>query len=120
MASSLQRAIGEVLAEGLSDPRVRGMVSVTGVKVSSDLHFADVSVSVLPEGATGLTVVGLISAAGHVRERVSERLRARHLPRLRFHADETLKKEAKVFDAIRRGVEEAERRGGTESKEADA
>ena len=104
LASALQKAIGELIAEGLHDPRIRGLVTVTGVEVSPDLHYADVGVSVLPETAQPLTVQGLEAAAGHLRVQVEKKLRIRTVPQLRFRADESIKKQAKVLDAIRKAV----------------
>ena len=40
VSSLLSRVIQERLARGLSDPRYRGLVSVTEVKVGSDLRTA--------------------------------------------------------------------------------
>ena len=105
LASSLQRALGELIAEGLGDPRVRGLVSVTGVDVSADMHYADVHVSVLPESGQQLAVQGLQSAAGHLRAEVGRKLLIRSVPQLRFLADLSLKKQAKILDAIRHVVD---------------
>src|ERR1051325_1624729 len=104
LASSLQRAIAELIVAGLNDPRIRGLVSVTGVEVSPDNHYADVGISVLPESAQALTINGLESAAGHLRADVGRKLKMRTVPQLRFHADPTLKKQAAVFDALRKPV----------------
>ena len=49
VASEVRRRLQDLLVRGLSDPRVRGMVSVTDVKVAPDLSEAYVKVSVLPE-----------------------------------------------------------------------
>jgi ribosome-binding factor A len=100
VASVLRRAIQEVIAEGLHDPRVRGMISVTAVRVSPDEAEAFVMVSILPEEQTPRTMHGLVNAAGHIRSRVSRRVRMRRVPRLEFRLDESLKREASVLRAI--------------------
>jgi ribosome-binding factor A len=104
LASSLQRALGELIAEGLADPRIRGLISVTGVDLSPDNQYADVRISVLPESGQALTVQGLQSAAGHLRAEIGRKLRIRNMPRLRFEADASLKKQAQVLNAIRKAV----------------
>lgn len=106
LASSLQRAIGQRIVEGLNDPRVSGMISVTAVEVSPDNRHANVLVSVLPESAERLTLQGLTSAAGHIRSEVGKTLRLRSVPTLHFQLDASLKKEARVLDAIRKAVGE--------------
>ena len=105
IASSLRRVVGQVIAEGLNDPRVRGMVSVTTVEISPDSRYAKVMVSVLPEDAGALTVSGLNAAAGHVRSRVGRKLRMRTVPMIQFQLDTSLKAQARVLDAIRHAVQ---------------
>ena len=107
LESSLQRAIGQRIAEGLADPRISGMISVTGVEVSPDGRHANVLVSVLPESAQKLAIQGLGSAAGHIRSSVREVLRMRSVPVLHFQLDASLKKQAQVLDAIRKAVGDA-------------
>src|SRR5204863_7128593 len=61
--AELTRAVQEVLARGLQDPRVSGLITVTGVNVTENLSDATVSVSVLPEDRQELTLHGLRGAA---------------------------------------------------------
>jgi len=104
LASALRKTVGELIAQGLNDPRVRGLVSVTGVEVSPDDNHAEVRISVLPAAAEALTLQGLESAAGRLRISVGKKLRIRSVPHLRFVADHSLKKQAEVLDAIRKVV----------------
>ena len=96
----LRRALQERLARGLADPRVRGLVSVTRTSLSPDRSDARVWISVLPEQYADLTLRGLQSAAAKIRRELSEKLRMRRLPKLHFVLDESLKKEARVIQAI--------------------
>lgn len=100
LESTLRRTIGLLLTEGLSDPRVRGLMTVTEVKVTEDRHTAVVKVSVLPEDQGKMTIKALRHAAKHIRHQVSERTAVRTVPHLEFVLDESLKKQAKVIDAI--------------------
>jgi ribosome-binding factor A len=106
LESSLQRALGELIAVGLHDPRIRGLVSVTGVEVSPDNHYATVGISVLPASAQALSIEGLNAAAGHLRAQLGGKLEIRTVPQLRFHADPSLKKQAAILGAIRQAVGE--------------
>ncbi len=106
LASTLDRAVRAVLARGLQDPRVRGLVTVTGVHVGEDLREAVVSVSILPQEYEELTVHGLEGAAAHIRHEVSELVEVRKVPTLRFRLDRSLKKEAAVLAAINRAAAE--------------
>lgn len=108
LESTMQRALGKLLAGGLNDPRVSGLVSVTKVKVSDDGLRARVGVSVLPESRQKGTVHGLRHAAGHIRRLLDEEMRVRAMPHLDFHADDSLKNQARVLDAIRQAVGDEE------------
>jgi ribosome-binding factor A len=98
--SVLHRAVQDVITRGLNDPRVRGLISVTRVKVSPDLAHATVSVSVLPEEHAELSMHGLRHANHHIRAEVGKRVRMRRVPLLAFNLDKSLKKEAEVIAAI--------------------
>ncbi len=101
----------DVLARGLQDPRIAGLVTVVGVTVSDDLAEAVVRVSVLPESRETLTLHGLQAAAAHVRREVGDRVRLRRVPRLTFRLDRASKKEAEVLRALARVREEDSARG---------
>lgn len=100
VAAVLQREIGRILSEGLSDPRVRGMISVTGVEVSPDRRQAVVSVSIMPEKHEKATLSGLRHARQHIQKELAKRVVARQLPRLEFKLDQSLKKQARAIEAI--------------------
>ncbi|MCX5659006.1 MAG: 30S ribosome-binding factor RbfA [Planctomycetota bacterium] len=103
--SALRRAVSEVLSRhGAADPRIVGLVSVTRIDVSPDLHQAQVYVSVIPERHQKRTIAGLRAATRFIQGQVSKAMTMKTMPHLEFRLDETLKKEAEVFDAIRRGV----------------
>jgi ribosome-binding factor A len=107
-AATLQRAIQETISRGFQDPRIRGMITVTGVGLDDDLRTAVVSVSVFPESAQNPTIHGLSSAARHIRHEIASKVELRQVPELIFRLDESLKKQAAVLGALARA--EAERR----------
>jgi len=100
VASALQRAIGQVLARGLADPRVSGLISVTRVVVGQDLRDARVYISVLPTRHEKRVVHGLQHAAGYVQSELQGIISMKHVPRLLFMLDVSLKKEAEVYASI--------------------
>lgn len=111
MASLLRTAVQEVITRGFQDPRIRGLITVTGVSLSADLKAATITVSVMPEDRQELTMHGLRAAARHIRHEVSERLDLRYTPDLHFRLDTQFKKQAAVFEALSRVAEERERLG---------
>lgn len=110
--SLLKRAISKVLVTKLADPRIEGLISVTKVTVSPDLHDAYVHVSVLPEKHQARTLYGLRHAAVHIHALVCKEVALRTVPHLEFRLDESLKKQAAVLSAIRRGIEREQQASG--------
>lgn len=98
--STLRKALAQVLQRKISDPRIRGLVSITGVDVSPDMKHATVSVSVLPEAYGKRTLAGLRAADRHIQSEVKKLVALRLVPHLRFELDSTLKKAEEVYEAI--------------------
>ncbi|MEX2219125.1 MAG: 30S ribosome-binding factor RbfA [Phycisphaerales bacterium] len=110
LATILHRAVQARLDKGLADPRIGGLITVTEVKVSSDLKTATVSVSVMPHEKQDLTLHGLRSAARHIRREVGDQVAVHRMPELSFRLDKSLEKQAGVLGAIARATEERERK----------
>ncbi|MHC4080906.1 MAG: 30S ribosome-binding factor RbfA [Planctomycetota bacterium] len=116
VASIIQRAVQTVLGRGLSDPRIRGLVSVTKVQVDQALSQAAVYVSVLPAEHAVLALQGLQHAAPRIQNQIAKSVQLRRMPRLSFHLDESIKKQAE-FDAA---LAEARGDGNGPTDEPDA
>lgn len=108
LQSSIEHAVREVLSRGFNDPRISGLLTVTGVKVTPDHTTAFVNVSVLPAEKADLTMHGLQSAARHIRREVGELVRTRQMPVLEFRLDNSLKQQASVLSALERAKQETE------------
>jgi ribosome-binding factor A len=111
----IQEKIGTFIVEGkIKDPRVSSFLSVTRVSVSKDLTWADVYVSTF-RSETNLEngVAGLQSAAGFIQKEMSRQIHIRQTPKLRFHADLSLKEEFELIQKI-----EEIKSGELKSKEA--
>ena len=114
LGSTIQREIAEMILRDLDDPRLPTIVSVTRVKVSEDLEYADVFVSVMgTPGQQTAALNALKHAAGAMRTKLTKSLSSRVSPFLRFQFDEQLKKEMAVLELlekVRRENEELERK----------
>jgi ribosome-binding factor A len=93
----------------VSDPRA-GMITVTGVKLSTDLSIADVRYTVLGEAADRSKAEHMLaSAAGFIQRQVGRVLSMRRTPTLRFHYDESLVEAQRldrlIADALQRDRE---------------
>ena len=76
----------------VKDPRVTtGLISIVRVDVTRDLSYATVYVSAMDGlDAAKTAVKGLISAAGYMRRELGMALKLRHVPELRFVADDSI------------------------------
>lgn len=86
----------------VKDPRVAGvMLSIVRVEVTNDMSYATVYISAM-EGmdAAQKAVEGLKSAAGYMRHALGEALRLRHVPELRFVADDSIAYSARIAQTL--------------------
>ncbi|XAM00434.1 30S ribosome-binding factor RbfA [Phycisphaeraceae bacterium D3-23] len=113
--STMRKALAQVLQRKISDPRIRGMVSITKVDVSPDMKTAKVLISVLPEQYEKRTLAGLRAANRHIHGELKKLVAFRIVPHLDFRLDESLKTSDEIFDAI----SEAMARTGEEGPAAD-
>jgi len=102
LSSAIERGVREVFARGFSDPRISGLITITGVRVLPDLSQVIIKVSVLPEEKAQLTLHGLTSAARHIRHEVGELISTRTLPHFQFRLDDSLKREAALLRELDR------------------
>ncbi len=116
VASTLKRAVQEVLSRGLADPRVQGLITVTRVDVSGDLANATVYCTVSPQKHEELSLHGLQSASRWVRREVADKVRFRRMPQFRFRIDEQLLKQQEVLASIAEANREDERRANQKKK----
>jgi ribosome-binding factor A len=103
--SVLLRAIQEVFSRGFADPRIRGLITVTGIKLSDDGKNATVLVSVLPEDRQELTMHGLKAASGKIRKDAMQKVRLKDMPHLEFAIDGSIKEQAELLRAINKASE---------------
>ena len=107
---TIQRELG-VLIEGLNDPRLSPVISVTAVEVNRDLSLAKVYVSVLGTDMERSDAIdGLRSAANRLRMEVSNRIVIRTMPKLSFFPDDTLQTGAGIDQLIDRVIAQDSRR----------
>ena len=107
---TIRRELG-VLIEGLNDPRLSPVISVTAVEVNRDLSVAKVYVSVLGTDTDRSDAIdGLRSAANRLRMEVSNRIVIRTMPKLSFFPDDTLQTGADIDQLIDRVIAQDSRR----------
>jgi ribosome-binding factor A len=87
----MREEIATFLANDVKDPRIMGLVTVTGVDITRDLRHAKVFVSVFgSDSQRAATFDGLNYVATHLRGRVGRALRLRVAPEIKFVNDESV------------------------------
>jgi len=87
LALQIQREISLMLSRGLKDHNI-GFITITGVRMSSDLKHARVFVSLMgSEDEKKESFEALRGAAGRVRHELGSRIRTRFLPEIDFVLD---------------------------------
>jgi len=113
----IKKEVADVLSSRVTEPAVRD-VTVLWVKVSRDLQFADVYVSVFGDKEEVARGLAALDRCRHfVQQEVGGRVRLRRTPRIRFRLDEEYRKAVRVFEILKEL--EADGIPGGEDSESD-
>lgn len=104
IADQIQRELSVIVRSELKDPRV-GMITFTGVEVSSDLAHAKVFYTLLGDAsAKEHTEAGLRRAAGFIRSMLGQKLSTHTTPELHFIYDESVERGVRLSKLIDEAV----------------
>ncbi len=107
----IQRTISQMLSDGIKDPRIHPLTSITKVHVTNDLSFANIYVSVMgTEEEKQATLIGLEKAKGFIRRMISNEVELRHTPELKFLLDTSIEDASAMHELIVRVRDEDQRR----------
>ncbi|MGD0854265.1 MAG: 30S ribosome-binding factor RbfA [Dehalococcoidia bacterium] len=97
----IQIEISDLLRKHINDPRLNGLISVTGVSISKDLKNATVLISALCDNADKKEILkGFTSAAGFLRRELAHRLNIRVTPELSFEFDDSIERGVNLVNLI--------------------
>lgn len=98
----VKREISVIIRDEIKDPRMTAMVSITSVKVSKDLRYAKVFVSIFSknEEEKNETFAALKSASGYVRREVGQRINLRNTPQIIFELDDSISYSMRIEELI--------------------
>ena len=101
-ARLIRGAVSGAIRDGLSDPRIAGLVSVTKVHVSADLRSAEVFVSIFgaDEAAQRRTFAAIEHGRSRIQSLIVEQIESRFCPVLHFKLDEGFKKTMETMKLI--------------------
>ncbi|MCF0223896.1 MAG: 30S ribosome-binding factor RbfA [Fibrobacter sp.] len=93
--------ISKLLQNGLKDPRVSSLASITRVEITEDLSYAKIMVSVMGDDKDKRdSLIGLKNSAGYIRGVLGKALKIRKIPELSFVLDENLEHAMHIEDIL--------------------
>jgi ribosome-binding factor A len=109
VAERIREEVATFLAADVKDPRIVGLVTVTGAEVTRDLRHAKVFVTIMgSEAERAETFEGLASVAGHLRALLGKRLGLRGAPEISFRQDASIAYAARIetlLEGLKRDTE---------------
>ena len=92
----LKKELSQIISYELKNPEATGMISVTRVKITPDLKYAKVYVSILNSKNDEKTIEGLKKSAGFMRSQIAKRINLRITPELVFEKDDSMEYGMKI------------------------
>ena len=96
-----RKELSQIIGYELKNPNVTGMISVTKVKVTPDLKYAKVYVSILNSKNIKETMDGLKKSSGFIRSELAKRINLRNTPELVFEIDDSMEYGAKIDSILK-------------------
>ena len=97
---AIRQEISKIVHEEIKDPRI-GFITITGVELTRDLRHAKVYFSVLGEAkARHLALKGLVSAKGHIKGLLADRINLKFMPQIEFKIDESLERTQRIYSIL--------------------
>lgn len=96
-----RKELSYIIDQKLKNPNVTGMISVTKVKVTNDLKYAKIYVSILNSKNIKETLEGLKKSSGYIRSELAKKINLRNTPELIFELDESLEYGAKIDSILK-------------------
>jgi len=89
IAEMIQRKLAQIIPQEIKDPRLKGFVTISAVKVAADLAHAKVYFTVL-DADKELSLTILNAAASYLRTALARSITLRTVPQLHFIYDESI------------------------------
>ena len=96
-----RKELSQIISYDLKNPNVTGMISVTKVKVTTDLKYAKIYVSILNSKNIKETMDGLKKSSGFIRSELAKRINLRNTPELIFEIDDSIEYGAKIDSILK-------------------
>ena len=96
-----KKEISQIISYQLKNPNVTGLISVKKVKVTNDLKYAKVYVSILNSKNLKETMEGLKKSSGFIRSELARKINLRNTPEILFELDDSLEYGAKIDSILK-------------------
>ena len=97
----LKKEISNIINYELNNPNVTGLISVTKAKITPDLKYAKVYVSILNSKNIKETLAGFKKSSGYIRTEIAKRINLRITPELIFELDDSIEYGAKIDSILK-------------------
>lgn len=91
-----KKELSQIIGYELKNPNITGLISVTKVKVTNDLKYAKVYVSILNSKNIKETLAGLKKSSGFIKSELAKRVNLRNTPELIIELDDSLEYGARI------------------------
>lgn len=100
LKKSLIREVNNIIYRKINDPRIK-FVTITRIKVSYDLKYADIFVTIYNDEAQQKKALkGLKNATKFIRGELGKELKLRYVPNIKFKIDENLEHQYKLLKIV--------------------
>ena len=103
----LKKEISQIISFELKNPDATGLISITKVKITPDLKYAKVYVSIINSKNEEKTMNALKQSAGFIRSLIAKRVNLRITPELVFEKDDSMEYGMKI-DSILKELKDKE------------
>ena len=98
----LKKEISSIISTELKNPHLTGLISVTRVKTTPDLRYAQIFVSMINEKSKKENLAILKQSSGFIRSCIAKRINLRNTPELVFEFDESLEYGSKIDEILKK------------------
>ena len=102
----LKKEISQIINYELNNPKVTGLISVTRVKITPDLKYAQVYVSILNADSIKDTLANLKKSSGYIRSEIARRINLRITPEIIFVLDDSMEYGARIDKILKEIIPE--------------
>ena len=97
----LKKEISNIISFELKNPDATGLISVTRVKITPDLKYAKVYVSMLNSKSKEKTLEALKKSSGYIRSSIAKKVNLRITPELVFEEDDSMEYGMKIDSILK-------------------